>query len=719
MYRSSDSFVNKHDKLCYSLSELNRTASSGLLERHYGSASVSQDPNDYQTLEVEMGMFDSRSSKAKSVACLRGLVEEEGEGGVAMLPPQIPNWVLLRPSSAERSEDSSNRQSSRKQKARSMDELAPQRPKRVVRFEDESDLHPSNTLPRAHHKSGVGIRTSSHCSDTSVVSNLKVVNSMPQVGSEESDSHSPSQSSLMWCRSVDDTLDAIPEDGTLLDDDTHQLETSMSSRELRSLNSTNDEMNVTMETVAMATSSSQLEDEARHSATSATNSCSSLLQPVPSSTGQDGTEINQSSKGPSSEEDNISDLQDGTQTSAPKEPFVECQEEDNIAEDTYQDMLAAEEEESEVSSVSQTSMERTPPLKIKVSFTIIEEAERKVIKDHPTSPLRLGGEPAEHKPVASSPLHNEGMATNQYTTSHTGRMGANLPLNTSLSVGEDSGHHGNQSADSEGEATSTRVHFIKEIFLKQSKTEDNHAKKLKPPGMSQQRRKSREMLSKRWPQLLEEEERRRVVEDNDLLLCASVPTLDLANSETDLQSSSETNLQSGGRAKVYSGSEGFADGQQPPWLPAIAVDSDRKDEVEEVDWFSGVVTETLQFQMDKQDEAIPEIGGSHFQLVYHSNSDDSTSDSTDDSDDDEFVQPTVVSGSDLASKTPPPRYPTLRSILNHAQMYLPTSGESPGSSRDLLASSMMPLDYPKVSRKPRMSIIKEEEEAIEELIRII
>ena len=96
-----------------------------------------------------------------------------------------------------------------------------------------------------------------------------------------------------------------------------------------------------------------------------------------------------------------------------------------------------------------------------------------------------------------------------------------------------------------------------------------------------------------------------------------------------------------------------------------------------------------------------------------------TSANFDDSDDDEFVQPTVVSGSDLASKTPPPRYPTLWSILNHAQMYLPKSGESPSSSGDLLASSMMPLEYRKVSTKPRMSIIKEEEEAIEELIRII
>lgn len=735
MYRSSDSFVNKCGMLCSSLSELNRKASSGLFERHYGGDGLSQDQNDYRIIEVETGMFNPSSLKAKSVACLRGLAEEE-DGGVTIAPPNGPNWVLLHPASADLTEGS------RKQKAQSLDELAQQRLKRVVHFEEDSDLHPSLPVSSTHCDLGEALNAKLDSSDSSFVLAPKAVNSVRLVSSKDSGLSDPRfnfQAPLIRRRSLDDiidlaqhgekprgtprshsyaALDVIPEDGTFLDDDT-LLDSRMESGKLHPLNNTANETHITMETtetIAMATSSGLFDDEAHHGASSTADNCSSLSQPGPliaahTSTATEGVTTQE----PLSEEGLFS--QNATQTVADEQSAVESEGEEGAAaalQDAYQDMMVEGDEGSEASPVSQTSMEGTPPLKIKVSFTIIEEAERKVVKD--PSPIRVGGAGGEVGSISKSPQCDKALLPNHGTTSQTGgspKVGENLPLNTSVSAGEDSDCHGDQSADNAGESASNSVHIIREIFLKQPQGEGDHARKLQPPDRSQQRRKSKEMLAKRWPQLLEEE-RRWVDGDDDLLLCASVTTLDLTDSETDLQSTSEPNLHTSRRVKVYSGSEGFTDGQTPPGPLVGAGSSDRKQELEDVDWFSGVVTETLQFQMDKQDEVIPDIGGSHFALGNHSDSDDSTSDSTDNSDDDEFVRPSIVSGLDLTSMTPPPHYPTLKNILNHNQMYLPTSGESPYSTGDL---PMMSLEHRKVSTKPRMSIIKEEEEALEELIR--
>ena len=737
MYRSSDSFVNKRGMLCSSLSELNRKTSSGLFERHYGGDGLSQDQNDYRIIEVETGMFSPSSPKAKSVACLRGLAEEEG-GGVAIAPLNSPNLALLCSSSADLIEGN------RKQKARSMDELAPQRLKRVVHFEDDSDSHPPHPVSSTH--CGEVLNATVDCSDGGFVLAPKAANSVRLVSSKESglaDPRSNSQVPVMRRRSLDDiidlaqygekprgtpcshsyaTLDAISEDGTFLDDDTHHLDSRVESRRLHSPNNTSNEMHITMETtetIAMATNSG-LFDEDHQGTSSTTDSCSSLSQPGPLIAAQTSTAAEGVTTQESLSEEGLFS-QNATQTTADEQSVVEAQGEEGAAaalQDTYQDMMVEGDEGSDASPVSQTSMEGTPPLKIKVSFTIIEEAERKVVKD--PSPIRVGGAGGELGSISRSPQCDKGLVSNDGTTSQTNgspKVGENLPLNTYVSAEEDSGYHGNQSADRARGSTSNSVHIIREIFLKQPQGEGDHARKLQPPDRSQ-RRKSKEMLAKRWPKLLEEE-RRWLDGDDDLLLCASVTTLDLTDSETDLQPTSEPNLHISGQVKVYSGSEGFTDEQTPPGPLVDAGISDGKQELEDVDWFSGVVTETLQFQMDKQDEVIPEVGGSHFALGNHSNSDDSTTDSTDnDSDDDEFVRPSIVSGLDLASMTPPPQYPTLKNILNHNQMYLPTSGESPYSAGDL---PMMSLEHRKVSTKPRMSIIKEEEEALvlDELIRKI
>ena len=734
VYRSSNSFVNNRDVLCSSLSELNRRASSGLLERHYGGDSLSQDPNDYRTIEIEMGIFSPSGPKAKSVACLRGLAEEEGDGGVAGPPPNSPNWVLLRPSSAELIKPS------RKQKAQSMDEFAARRLKRVVHFENDSDLHPSYSTSSTNWDPEGMLNAA--CTDDRRALRPETTNSVTLVSSIDSGLTDPcfsSQVPLMRHRSLDDitdlgqqcekpwgtphscsytTLDVIPEDGTLQDNDTHLLDSSMESGELHVLNGANNEADVsmeTMETIAMVTSSGIFEDEAPHGASSTVDRCSSLSQPGPLTAGEMGTATDDFvTQKPSSGEGLSS--QNATQRTADEQCVVGHQEEEESADerqDIYQDMVAERGEDSDTSPVSQTSMEGTPPLKIKVSFTIIEEADRKVVKD--PSPMRMGQVGGECVSRSRLPQCNEGMVASHGTTNHitsSPKVGESLPLDSSDLAGEHIDCHGNQTADSVGGPVSNSVHIIREIFLKQPQTEgscdSNHQPIL---DRAHDRRKSREVLAKRWPQLLEEE-RRWADGDDDLLLCASVPTLDLADSETDLQYTSEPNLLTDHQVKVYSGSEGFTGGQSPPGSSGDVASSDGKQDLESVNWFSGVVTETLQFQMDKQDEAVPDFGRySHFELGDHSNNDDSTSDSTDDSDDDGFVQPSVVSGLDLVSMTPPPWYPTLRSILNCNQMYLPSSGENPNHAG-------MSLEHRKVSTKPRMSIIREEEEAVvEELAR--
>lgn len=724
MYTSSDSFVNSRDMLCSSLSELNRRASSGLLERHYTGDSQSQDPNDYRIIEVEMGMFSPSGPKAKSVACLRGLAEEEGDRSVVMAPPKSSNWVLLRPSSVELLKDN------RKEKARSMDELAPKRLKRFVHFEDNSTLHSSH------------LTSSTHCDRVEMLK-----------------PHLHSNVPLMRRRSLDDiidltqygesmgiprshsyaTLDVIPEDvalhdnntlhddnslhddNTLHDDNSLHLGSSTESG-LHVLNNTNDEVDVSMETtesIAMVLNNGISDDEAIHGASSTKDSCDNLLQPGPLMAGRTSCAVHCVGAQETSFEEGFFP-QNAAQSTEDEQCVAECQQGGTAAgglQDTYQDMMAEGEEENDASSVSQTSMERTPPLRVKVSFTIIEEAERKVVKD--LSPVSVGGLRGDFVPMPRSPQHNQGPDQSHDTASHTGGspcVEENPPLNTSAASAEEHrDDHNSQTADRKGMLDRNHVHIIREIFLKHPQAEGTRGRCPQPAlERGPQRKKSTEVLVKHWPQLLEEE-RRWVNGDADLLLCASVPTLDLTDSQIEGHSTSDPNLQASHQAvKVYSGSEEFTDGQTPS-QPPVDAGSPVKQDLESFDWFSGVVTETLQFQMDRQDDATSDFGGgggSHFELGDNSNSDDSTSDSTD-SDDDGFVRPRIVSGLDLVSMTPPPRHPTPKSILNYNQMYLPTSGGIPKSAGD----SQVSLEHRKVSTKPRMSIIQEEEEAIEELVR--
>ena len=729
MYTSSDSFVSSRDLLCSSLSELNRRASSGLLERHYRGDSQSQDPNDYRIIEIEMGMFSPSGPKAKSVACLRGLAEEEGDRSVVMAPPKDPNWVLLHPSSVELLK------TNRKEKARSMDELAPKRLKRVVHFEDNSTLHSSHLTSSTNCDRAEMLKPHLH-SNVSLMRrrSLDDIIDLTQYGESRGIPHSHSYA----------TLDVIPEDvafldnntlhddntlhdnnslhdeNSLHDDNSLHLGSSTESGGLHVLNNTNNEVDVSMETtetIAMVSDNGISDDEAIHGASSTEDSCNNLLQPGPLVAGRTSCAVHSVGTQETSFEDGFFP-QNAAQSSENEQSVVECQQERSatgILQDTYQDMMAEGEEENDASSVSQTSMERTPPL-IKVSFIIIEEAERKVVKD--PSPVSVEGLRGDFVPMPRLPQHNQGPVQSHDTASHTGGspgVAENPPLNTSAASAEDHrDDHNSQTADGKGMLDRNRVHIIREIFLKHPQAEGEQGRCPQPAlDRGPQRRKSREVLVNRWPQLLEEE-RRWVDGDDDLLLCASVPTLDLTDSQIEGQSTSDSNLNASHQAvKVYSGSEEFTDGQTPS-QPPVDAGSSVKQDWESFDWFSGVVTETLQFQMDRQDDATSDFGGggSHFELGDNSNTDDSTSDSTD-SDDDGFVRPSIVSGLDLVSMTPPPRYPTLNSIINYNQMYLPTSVGTPKSAGD----SQVSLERRKVSTKPRMSIIQEEEEAIEKLVR--
>ena len=224
-------------------------------------------------------------------------------------------------------------------------------------------------------------------------------------------------------------------------------------------------------------------------------------------------------------------------------------------------------------------------IKITVSFTIIEEESRRV--QHSTPVLGL---------------------TNQYsckTKDHQGpEEDEDLPNYFSL--------FGSDQIPSNNAHTVSKVQIIKDIFLRKVAQE---AEELGPLEWGRSRRRSTEVVARRWPELMDQDDR---------MLSASLPLLDLANSETDLVSNSEPALpqmddSSGNLVRVYTGGEVFE---------KLAHDCNSKS-----DWYSDVVTETLITQLD-----------------HHEHSTEQEAMSSDSSEEDDvFVSPIKVSGLDAST----------------------------------------------------------------------
>ena len=224
-------------------------------------------------------------------------------------------------------------------------------------------------------------------------------------------------------------------------------------------------------------------------------------------------------------------------------------------------------------------------IKITVSFTIIEEESRKVQNITPVFGL----------------TNNYSYKTKDYQGPEEDE---DLPNYSSL--------FGSDQIPSNDVHPVSKVQIIKDIFLRKVA---EGAEGGGPLERGRSRRQSTDVVARRWPELMDQDDR---------MLSASLPLLDLANSETDLVSNSEPALpqmdNSGGNlVRVYTGGEVFEE---------LSHDSNSKS-----DWYSDVVTETLITQLDHHGHSIEQEAIS--------------SDSSED--DDVFVSPIKVSGLDAST----------------------------------------------------------------------
>ena len=190
------------------------------------------------------------------------------------------------------------------------------------------------------------------------------------------------------------------------------------------------------------------------------------------------------------------------------------------------------------------------PIKITVSFTIIEDESRRVLR---TAPFQTA---AEYTPPEN--VEEEGGCLSF--------------------MNEDRADLSEVVKEISGGPTPSKVQTIKDFFLRKVASEESHL-----PHLGRPRRKS-DVVASHWPELVEHENH---------MLSASLPLLDLACSETDLITYSEPTLpqvepvQKCSSARVYTGEEVFGEKSSHSH--------------QDNDWYTDIVTETLITQLDHHD----------------------------------------------------------------------------------------------------------------------